>query len=221
MSILTPWTDTIDKAISYLSAADAVMAGVVTRVGPCTLRPNPNIFEALVDAIVSQQISVKAADAIVARVRAATAGGEITPATLLLLEHDDLRRAGLSAPKAHYIRDLTLRVASGELDLALLERLDDEEVVAQLVAVKGIGRWTAEMILIFSLARTDVLPVDDLGFVEGVRSAYALAARPTRQEMLERGEAWRPYRTFATWYIWGWRRLEQRNERERTRIVSL
>jgi DNA-3-methyladenine glycosylase II len=221
MFILTPWADTVDQAINYLSARDAIMADAIARVGRCTLQPDPNIFEALVDAIVSQQISVKAADAIVARLRAATARGEITPAALLLLEHDDLRRAGLSTPKARYIRDLSERVVSGELDLAVLEQLDDEEVITKLVAVKGVGRWTAEMVLIFSLARPDVLPLDDLGFVEGVRAAYALAARPTRREMLEHGEGWRPYRTFAAWYMWGVRRLEQRNERERTRIVSL
>ena len=122
------------------------------------LVPNPNIFEALVDAIISQQISVKAADAIVARVRAATADGLITPESLLLLDHDALRAAGLSTPKARYVRDLTERITSGQLDLSQLEHLSDEEVIEKLVAVKGIGRWTAEMILIFSLSRPDVLP---------------------------------------------------------------
>jgi DNA-3-methyladenine glycosylase II len=221
MTILTPWTDTINAALAYLSTIDPVMASAIERVGPCMLVPNPNIFEALVDAIISQQISVKAADAIVARVRAATADGLITPESLLLLDHDALRAAGLSTPKARYVRDLTERITSGQLDLAQLEHLSDEEVIEKLVAVKGIGRWTAEMILIFSLSRPDVLPVDDLGFVEGVRESYGLPERPTRKEMQERGELWRPYRTFATWYMWGVRRLSQRNERARTRIVSL
>lgn len=94
-------------------------------------------------------------------------------------------------------------------------------MISKLVEVKGIGRWTAEMILMFSLARLDVLPVDDLGFVEGVRAAYALPARPTRKEMLERGGLWRPYRSIATWYMWALRRHAQQNARERTRIVSL
>jgi DNA-3-methyladenine glycosylase II len=198
-----------------------VMADAIERVGSCTLAPNPNVFETLVDAIISQQISVKAADAIMARLRAAAPGGLITPEALVQLEHDNLRAVGLSTPKTRYVRDLVERVVSGQLDLGNLEELEDEEVITQLVAVKGIGRWTAEMILIFSLSRPDVLPVDDLGFVEGVREAYGLETRPTRKEMLERGEAWRPYRTFATWYMWGLRRLSQRNERERTRIVSL
>jgi DNA-3-methyladenine glycosylase II len=197
------------------------MANAISRVGACTLTPNPNVFETLVDAIISQQISVKAADAIMARLRVALPGDLITPEALLQLEHDALRAIGLSTPKARYVRDLTERVSSGLLDLASIEQLEDEEIINNLVAVKGIGRWTAEMILIFSLGRPDVLPVDDLGFVEGVRESYGLEARPTRKEMLARGEAWRPYRTFATWYMWGVRRLSQRNERERTRTVSL
>jgi DNA-3-methyladenine glycosylase II len=221
MTILTPWNDVIGTATTYLSSKDPIMASAIVRIGTCTLTPNPNVFEALVDAIISQQISVRAADAIMARLRAATPGGLITPEALLQLEHSNLRAAGLSTPKARYVRDLTERVSGGILDLANIEKLEDEEVINHLVSVKGIGRWTAEMILIFSLGRPDVLPVDDLGFVEGVREAYGLEARPTRKEMLERGEAWRPYRTFATWYMWGIRRLSQRNERERTRIVSL
>src|SRR5947209_14992292 len=128
MTTLTPWADVINTAIAHLSSIDPVMAETIARVGPCTLTPNPNIFETLVDAIISQQISVKAADAIVARLRAATPGGLITPEALLSLEHDALRAAGLSTPKARYVRDLTERVTGGLLDLAHLEQLEDEEV---------------------------------------------------------------------------------------------
>jgi len=221
MTTLIPWIDVVDMAIAHLSAIDPIMAGAIARVGPCTLTPNPNVFETLVDAIISQQISVKAADAIMARLRSATPAGLITPAALVRLDSDALRAVGLSPQKIRYLRDLTERVVNDQLDLEQLSELDDEAVIKELVAVKGIGRWTAEMILIFSLGRTDVLPVDDLGFQEGVREAYGLESRPTRKELLERGEAWRPYRTIATWYMWGWRRLSQRIERERTRIVSL
>jgi DNA-3-methyladenine glycosylase II len=221
MTTVTSWPDTIAGAITYLNNVDPIMASTIAQVGPCTLVPNPDVFEALVDAIISQQISVKAADAIVARVRAATPDGAITSEALAPFDFVTLRSLGLSTPKARYIRNLVEQVGSGQLDLARLPELDDEVVISQLVALKGIGRWTAEMILIFSLGRTDVLPVDDLGFVEGVREAYGLPARPKRKELLERGELWRPYRTFATWYMWGLRRLNQRNERERTRIVSL
>ncbi len=221
MTTLIPWTDVIETAITYLSSVDPIMAEVIERTGPCTLVPNPNLFEALVDAIISQQISVKAADAILARLRTALTDGRITPEALLQLEHEQLRTIGLSPQKARYIRDLTEHVASGRLDLERLSEFEDEEIINRLVVVKGIGRWTAEMALIFCLGRPDVLPVDDLGFVEGVRTAYGLEVRPTRKELLERGEVWRPYRTFATWYMWGLRRLTQGNGREKTRIVSL
>jgi DNA-3-methyladenine glycosylase II len=221
MTTQIPFDPVIAAATAYLSDIDPVMRAAIELVGPCTLKPDPNIFEALIDAIISQQISVKAADAIVARLRAAIPDGQITPEALQPFEHDELRAPGLSTPKARYVRNLLEHISSGQLDLERLPELDDETVISQLVAVKGIGRWTAEMILIFSLGRADVLPIDDLGFVEGVRRAYDLPTRPTRKEMLERGEIWRPYRTFATWYMWGVRRLAQRNERERTRIVSL
>jgi DNA-3-methyladenine glycosylase II len=132
-----------------------------------------------------------------------------------------LRTLGLSTQKARYIRSLVEHIQNGQLQLELLPMLDDEEIIQRLTVVKGIGRWTAEMVLIFTFGRADVLPVDDLGFLEGVRAAYNLTERPKRAEMLERGELWRPYRTFATWYMWAWRHFLQRNEREKTRIVSL
>ena len=224
MDTLTHWNEVISSATAYLSDRDPIMAQAIERVGPCTLIPNPQLFETLVDAIISQQISVKAADAIMGRLRAALnaeANGMISPEALLSLEEDTLRAVGLSPQKVRYIRDLTERVTSGQLELERLSELDDEAVITELVKVKGIGRWTAEMMLIFSLGRPDVLPVDDLGFVEGVREAYSLEARPTPKEMRERGEVWRPYRTFATWYMWGIRRLALGIERDKTRIVSL
>jgi DNA-3-methyladenine glycosylase II len=224
MDILTYWNEVISTATAYLSETDPIMARAIERVGPCTLIPNPQLFETLVDAIISQQISVKAADAIMGRLRAALhaeANDIISPEALLSLEEDTLRAVGLSPQKMRYIRDLTERVTNGQLELERLNELDDEAVITELVKVKGIGRWTAEMMLIFSLGRPDVLPVDDLGFLEGVREAYSLEARPTPKEMRERGEEWRPYRTFATWYMWGVQRLKRGNEREKTRIVSL
>lgn len=225
MTTISPWEELVTTATAYLAEKDPVMALAIERVGPCTLVPNPHLFETLVDAIISQQISVKAADAIMARLRRAALGEEgglVTPESLLALEEDALRAAGLSPQKIRYLRDLTERVSDGRLDLARIGELDDEAVIEELMKVKGIGRWTAEMMLIFSLGRPDVLPVDDLGFMEGVREAYGLEKRPTAKEMRERGEQWRPYRTFATWYMWGVRRLALKiAQRERTRIVSL
>src|SRR5713101_7380386 len=209
MTTLTPWDDVITTATAYLRDIDPIMANATERVGPCTLTPNPNLFETLVDAIIAQ-------------LRAAVNGGLITPEALLLLDDDALRAVGLSPQKMRYMRDLTERVSSGQLNLEQLSELDEEAVITELVKVKGIGRWTAEMMLIFSLGRPDVLPVDDLGLLEGVREAYGLEARPTAKEVRERGEIWRPYRTFATWYMWGVRRLAMGIvARARTRIVSL
>jgi len=211
----------VATATTYLSEVDPVMQAVIERVGPCTLEPDPDIFCALVDAIISQQISVRAADAIMARVCTALPEGRVTPQGLLPLESDQLRTLGLSTPKARYIRNLVELVCSGQLQLETLADLGDEEIIHQLTAVKGVGRWTAEMCLIFTFGRADVLPVDDLGFLEGVRVAYQLPARPSKQEARERGELWRPYRTFATWFMWMLRRSEMGVIKERTRIVSL
>jgi DNA-3-methyladenine glycosylase II len=217
----TQFPDIVATATAYLSEVDPVMRATIERVGPCTLEPDPDIFSALVDAIISQQISVRAADAIMARVRAALPGGKVTPEALLPFDFDRLRTLGLSTPKARYILNLVEQVCSGQLQLEVLSELDDEEIIRQLTAVKGIGRWTAEMCLIFTFGRTDVLPVDDLGFLEGVRVAYQLAARPSKQEVRERGELWRPYRTFATWYMWSIRRLALNYTNSRMRLVSL
>ncbi|HET8843134.1 MAG TPA: DNA-3-methyladenine glycosylase [Ktedonobacteraceae bacterium] len=221
LPIPTPFADIVAAATTYLSSVDPVMRIAIERVGPCTLQPDPNVFEALVDAIISQQISVKAADAIMARVRAALPEKQVTPEALLVFDQESLRTLGLSTSKARYIRNLVEHITSGQLQLDLLSELDDEEIILQLTAVKGIGRWTAEMCLIFTLGRPDVLPVDDLGLVEGVRGAYQLAARPSKLELREMAELWRPYRTFATWYMWGLRRLEMKAVKEKTRIVSL
>ncbi len=218
----TPFDNVVATATAYLSDIDPIMRATIERIGPCTLRPDPDVFSALVDAIISQQISVKAADAIMARVRAALPNQQVTPENLLPLDFDALRLLGLSTPKARYVGNLLEHISSGQLRLEHLAELADEEVISQLTAVKGIGRWTAEMCLIFTFGRPDVLPVDDLGFVEGVRVAYTLPARPTPKEMRELGELWRPFRTFATWYMWAVRRAElQQSSRKRTRIVSL
>ncbi len=212
----TPFPNIVATATAYLSEVDPIMQATIARVGPCTLQPDPDIFNALVDAIISQQISVRAADAIMARVRTALPEGKVTPEALLPFDFDRLRTLGLSTPKARYIRNLVEQVGSGQLRLEVLSKFDDEEIIRQLTAVKGIGRWTAEMCLIFTFGRPDVLPVDDLGFLEGVRIAYQLPVRPSKQELREQGELWRPYRTFATWYMWGLRRLEMGIAKERT-----
>jgi DNA-3-methyladenine glycosylase II len=152
-------------------------------------------------------ISTKAAKAITLRVETALLPGGITPAALAAASEEALRGAGLSRTKALALQDLGRRALSGELPLERLAEMNDEEVIASLVPVHGIGRWTAEMFLIFSLGRLDVLPVDDFGLRAGVRDLYGLPDLPGRAELRERSEAWRPYRSIATWYFWrgrGW-----------------
>jgi DNA-3-methyladenine glycosylase II len=192
-------------AIAHLRAADPVLADVIDAVGPYEFTPGPQGFRTLADAIISQQISIKAAAAIMGRLEGLL--GEVAPARLLGVDHDQLRAIGLSGQKARYLRDLAERAAGGALDLDALPALDDDAVIAQLTAVKGIGRWTAEIYLMFALGRPDVLPADDLGLRYAVQQFYQLPAPPPAAELRRIGDAWRPHRSVASWYLWRGRRL--------------
>jgi DNA-3-methyladenine glycosylase II len=197
--------DDLARARRHLARRDPVLGTAIKRIGACGLSNPPEweLFEGLVRAIAGQQLSVKAARTIFLRVKA-LAGGEAgcTPAGLLAVSPEALRGAGLSNGKVAYVRDLAARVASGTLSLEALVRLNDDEVMEQLTAVKGIGRWTAEMVLIFLLRRPDVMPVDDLGIVRAVQRLYGLRARPSAKKLLQVAEAWRPWRSVACWYLW-------------------
>jgi DNA-3-methyladenine glycosylase II len=198
----------VARGIAHLRAVDTTLGQAIDAIGPCRLALEPDLFLALVDAIISQQLSIKAAATILNRVRALYAPAVFpTPAQLLATDHDTLRAAGCSRAKVIYLKDLSARIVGGTLDLECLRHLPDDEVIAALIQVKGIGRWTAEMLLIFALGRLDVWPVDDLGIVIAVHGLYGLAQRPTRTELLARGEHWRPYRTLASWYLWQSRRV--------------
>jgi DNA-3-methyladenine glycosylase II len=174
----------------------------MSTVGPCTLKHNPDGFFLLARAIVSQQISTKAAVAIAERLAKATGRHGITPKGIMRLDDDQMRGAGLSASKVKSLRDLADKVHSGTVPLGSLTELDDEQVIESLIPVRGIGRWTAEMFLIFSLGRLDVLPVDDFGLRNGIRKHYGLEELPVKKQIVELAEPWRPYRSIATWYIW-------------------
>jgi DNA-3-methyladenine glycosylase II len=176
---------------------------LMSNVGPCRLKPDAgDPFVILVRSIISQMISTKAAAAVYAKVQAALGNGGVTPAGVRALSETDLRAAGLSGAKARSLRALAERSLSGELPLARLEELTDEEITGHLLPVPGIGVWTVEMFLIFGLGRLDVLPVGDLGLRAGVRDTYGLAELPTAANLFKRAEPWRPYRTVATWYFW-------------------
>jgi len=194
--------DIYKKAQRHLARRDPVLKKVIAQVGACTLQVDADHFALLVRAIISQQISTRASMSIQARLRQAVATDGLTPAAILRASEEVLRSAGLSANKARSLRDLAEKVHTAAVPLNLLHELPDEEVIGSLLPVRGIGRWTAQMFLIFSLGRIDVLPVDDLGLRQAVQRNYELEAIPGRDELIELGEAWRPYRSIATWYFW-------------------
>lgn len=196
------------SAESDLRAADPILGALIDAVGPDGLgdaragRPADH-YGALVRAIVGQQLSTKAARTIYGRLTERYGGRTPTPAELIADDLDELRTAaGLSRAKAAYLRSLAEHVVSGELELERLDEMPDAEVAAELVAVKGLGQWTADMFLMFHLGRPDVLPVGDLGIRRAVERAYALPALPDPAELTEIAEPWRPHRTLACRYLW-------------------
>jgi 3-methyladenine DNA glycosylase/8-oxoguanine DNA glycosylase len=193
----------VARARRHLMRKDPVLKRIIAAVGPYTLEPNGgDRFGLLVRSIISQQISGKAAQAIHGRVHQALGKPGITPQAILKARDELLRGCGLSAGKLLALRDLAAKVHGGEAPLDRLHEMHDEDVIAALVPIRGIGRWTAQMFLIFALGRLDVLPVDDLGLRMGAKRHYELAQPPTRRELEEMAEPWRPYRTVATWYFW-------------------
>jgi DNA-3-methyladenine glycosylase II len=194
-----PWL----PAVTHLRAADPRFAPIIDRVGPCLLRPRRagDRFATLVRAIIGQQISSKAAATIDARLRG-LAGAVHEPHSLIAVGEAGLRSVGLSGVKARYVLNLCEAVTEGRVRLHRLGGVDDEEIIARLTSVKGIGRWTAEMFLIFALNRPDVLPVADLGIRVGLRDYHGLEAMPGPADCVRLTEAWRPYRSVAMWYLW-------------------
>jgi DNA-3-methyladenine glycosylase II len=189
------------KARRHLARRDERLKRIIARVGPCTLQPSADHFGLLVRSIISQQISTRAAHAIHGRL-GTQVGKPIRPRAVLKATDADLRQAGLSATKVRSLRDLAQRCIDGEIRLKQLADLDDEEVIVQLTPVHGIGRWTAEMFLIFGLGRLDVLPVTDFGLRNGIRREHELTELPDRATLMELTAAWSPYRSIGTWYIW-------------------
>jgi len=180
---------------------DKYIGLLVKKYGKCTLKPRSKkeYFEDLVDAIVQQQLSLTAAATIFKRVKNKL-GGEVEPERILRKRDGTLRKCGLSYAKIKYLKDLSSKVKSGELKLSKLSKLSDEKVMEELIAVKGIGRWTAEMFLMFSLARADIFPVDDMGLQNAFKKIVKRNMKPDK--MASFAERWKPYRTVASWYIW-------------------
>jgi len=192
------------RAVAHLKRADPVLARVIARVGPCRFEPRAEgtHFEAVARAIVYQQLSGKAAGTIHARFHALYGGRAPEPAELLATGDEALRSAGLSRQKIGYLRDLAARVDAGDLPLDRVDALGDDDLIAALTRVKGVGRWTAQMFLMFRLGRPDVLPDLDLGVQKAIQLAYGRRAMPKPADVLRIGAPWAPYRTVASWYLW-------------------
>ena len=194
-----------DRARRLLMRRDPILSEAIRRIGPCRMaeRQRKDHLTALVGAIVSQQLSTKAAATIFGRFVALFPDGHIPDAAAIAAQSDEtLRSVGLSSQKVGYLRDLSARIADGRLRLDELDSLPDELVIERLTSVKGFGRWTSEMFLMFRLHRPDVLPVGDLGIVNAIQRLYRLRKRPDPKRIQRMGEAWKPYRSVACWYLW-------------------
>lgn len=187
------------KEAEHKLQKDKYIGPLIQKWGSCTIKPisKSKYFEDLVDAICSQQLSGKAAKTIFGRFKNLLI--KVTPGNIISKTDQELRNCGLSWQKVSYIKDLAIKTANGELQIEKLDKLSDEKIIAELVKVKGIGKWTAEMFLMFSLARPDILPKDDLGINKALKS-LKISAKDT--------DKWKPYRTVASWYLW--RSLENR-----------
>lgn len=194
-----------ETAVQQLAEADPVFGRVIERVGPCRLdeemRPITTTFEALLEAITHQQLSTKAAATIYARVCALAP--DLEPARFVKLEETSLRGAGLSRAKVLAVRDLASRTCSGEVpSMDALYEMDDLEIIQKLSQIRGIGRWSAEMLLIFRLGRLNVLPIQDLGIQQGFSASFRKTNKPVTKAIEHRGKRWFPYRSVASWYLW-------------------
>jgi len=198
VQVFTP--DYWEEACKHLAKKDRVMKRLIPRFGDACLESRGDAFTTLARSIVGQQVSVKAAQSVWDRF--AKLPRKMTPASVLKLKVDDMRAAGLSVRKVEYLVDLALHFDSGAVHVNSWENMSDEMIIAELVAIRGIGRWTAEMFLIFHLMRPNVLPLDDLGLINGISQNYFSGDPVSRSDAREVAVAWAPYCSVATWYIW-------------------
>ena len=189
-----------DDACKHLMKKDRVMKRLIPQFGDAALQTRGDAFTTLARSIVGQQISVKAAQTVWDRF--AKLPRKVTPANVLKLKVDDMRAAGLSARKVEYLVDLALKFDAGAVHVKSWEEMDDEAIIAELVAIRGIGRWTAEIFLMFHLMRPNVLPLDDVGLINGISKNYFSGESVSRSDAREVAAAWSPYCSVATWYIW-------------------
>ncbi len=201
-------TDRHQAAVLHLSRADRRLGRIIARVGPCTLSPRRAYFATLCDSIISQQLSTRVAEVIFARFVALYPKQRPTPAAVAKTPLPRLRAIGLSRQKAGYLKDLAAGFQDGRVQPGRLVRQSNDTIIDALVSVHGIGRWTAEMFLIFSLNRSDVLPVDDLGIRKAIQRWYGFKTVPAARTIRRIGRPWHPYETVASWYLWRSLRLD-------------
>ena len=191
---------TMHKGVRFLKR-DPIMKKIIISVGDYTLKKRRHHFAVLIESIISQQLATRAAETIFDRFKGLYSTFP-TAFEIIATKNSTLRSAGLSNMKVEYLKDLASKINQGKVRLEVLSKMNDEEVIKHLTQVKGIGRWTAEMFLIFSLGRPDVLPAGDLGLQKGVQMAFSLPRLPKPNEVEELGSRWKPYRSIATWYLW-------------------
>jgi DNA-3-methyladenine glycosylase II len=202
--VKTVTPDYWDEACKHLSKRDRVMRKLIPQCGEARLQSRGDAFTTLARSIIGQQISVKAAQSVWEKFAALVEGapGKLQPASVLTLDVPQMRGAGLSARKVEYLVDLAQHFQDGAVHVRQWQQMDDEAIIDELVAIRGIGRWTAEMFLIFHLMRPNVMPLDDLGLLKGISLNYFSGEPVSRAEAREVGDAWAPFRSVATWYIW-------------------
>lgn len=191
-------------ALAHLAANDPVLADLISHYPSPKFEKHTNYYQELVESIISQQLSVKAAKAIETRFKGLFGGGFPTPEQIIAIDIEEYRSVGLSRPKARYIQDLAQKVIDKEVTFSTLDTLSNDEIVAELTRVKGIGTWTVHMFLMFCMARLDVLPTGDLGIKNGTAKLYAIEHIPSEHEveMIAQKNNWHPYESIASWYIW-------------------
>jgi DNA-3-methyladenine glycosylase II len=193
----------MQDAQKHLSAVDPTMASLIEKYGTCTLAPHTNYYRELVDSIISQQLSVKAGNAIFKKFLGLFGGDMPEPEQIIAIDVEKLRQVGCSYAKAGYIKDLAEHIADGRLDLSHIATLPNETVITKLTAVKGIGEWSAHMFMIFSLGRTNILPTGDLGIRKAMTQLYDLeSAKPAEMVAIAHKNNWEPFQSVASWYLW-------------------
>ncbi|MFZ1250187.1 MAG: DNA-3-methyladenine glycosylase [Candidatus Microsaccharimonas sp.] len=201
---MSEWQNKVAEAAQFLSAKDPILAGVIRTSPLPDFSPHTSYYQELVESIISQQLSVKAAATILERFRELFASTFPEPKDILSKDIEQFRAVGLSRQKASYIRDLAEKVIDGTIHFEHLDALSNQEVIDELIQVKGVGMWTVHMFLLFCMGRLDVLPTGDLGIRNGIQKLYNLSARPTSEEVeaIANTNGWHPYESIASWYIW-------------------